>query len=45
MPQKENIPDKGLYCWDCDGYYWYDEIKDNKCPNGHIITGDIDGKE
>jgi len=38
MVQTNGVPDKGVYCWDCDRYYWYPDIKDNKCPNGHDVT-------
>jgi len=32
-----DLIDKGVYCWDCNRYYWYDEIKGMKCPKGHSI--------
>lgn len=34
------IPDSGVYCCDCDNFYWYDEIIDMKCPKGHYV-GDL----
>lgn len=35
----DEFVDKGVYCWDCDRYYWYTEIVDVKCPKGHSIGG------
>lgn len=37
MKKVAGIPDSGVYCCDCEKYYWYKEIKNMKCPKGHNI--------
>ncbi len=39
----DDLTDKGMYCWECNGYVWYgDEVKKEDklyCPKGHLISG------
>lgn len=37
MKIADGVPDRGIWCMSCKRYWWYDEIKKEKCPKGHDV--------
>lgn len=37
MEKIEGVVDKGVYCWDCNKYYDYEDIKNGECPKEHKV--------